>query len=73
MDPLQADLKSVNAALKEKPDVLNADLKEKLKILTFNLSMLERDGAKAAHNHDYAMEIMSLAATDLMLVKAALK
>jgi predicted CXXCH cytochrome family protein len=73
MDPLQTELKAVNAALKEKPDALNAELKEKLKNLTFNLSMLERDGAQAAHNHDYAMEIMSLAATDLKAVKAALK
>jgi predicted CXXCH cytochrome family protein len=73
MDPLQVELKAVNAAVKEKPDALNAELKEKLKNLTFNHSMLERDGARAAHNHDYAMVIMSLAATDLKAIKAALR
>jgi predicted CXXCH cytochrome family protein len=73
MDPLQAELKAVNAAVKDKPDALNAELNEKLKNLTFNLSMLERDKARGAHNHDYAMEIMSLAAADLKAIKEILK
>jgi len=73
MDPIQADLKAINDAVKEKPDRLNAALKEKLSNLTFNISLLERDGSRGAHNHDYALEIMTHAAKELQEIKAAIK
>jgi predicted CXXCH cytochrome family protein len=73
MDPLQADLKSVNAVLKENPDILNAELKAKLGDVRSNLSIIESDGSHGAHNLDYALEIMSLAASDLKEIKAAMK
>ncbi len=73
MDPIQADLKAVHDAVKENPDLLNASLKEKLSNLTFNISLLERDGSRGAHNHDYAMEIMTHAAKELKEIKAAIK
>ena len=73
MDMVQADAKAINTATREKPDLLNADLKAKLNNLTFNLSMLERDKSRGAHNHDYALEIMDKAAKDLKELKAAIK
>ena len=73
MGPLQADLNSINAASKEKPDLLNAELKAKLANVRFNLSMLERDRSRGAHNPDFALEIMSLASADLKALKAAVK
>jgi predicted CXXCH cytochrome family protein len=73
MDPIQADLKAINDAVKGKPDLLDAAMKETLSNLTFNLSLLERDGSRGAHNHDYALEIMTHAAKELQKIKAAIK
>jgi predicted CXXCH cytochrome family protein len=73
MDPLQAELKIINAAVKDKPDLLNAEQKVKLNNVRFNLSLLERDRSRSAHNWDYALEIMSLASADLKELKAAIK
>ncbi len=73
MDALQADLKTVSTALKEKPDILSAELKTKFNDVRGNLSILVRDGSRSAHNHDYALEIMTLAGKDLSELKAALK
>jgi hypothetical protein len=73
MDLLQADMNSINAAIKEKPALLNAELKVKLANVRFNLSMLERDRSRGAHNLDFALEIMSLASADLKALKAAVK
>lgn len=73
MDPIQVELKAINAAVKEKPDLLNAAMKEKLSNLTFNISLLERDGSQGAHNHDYALYIMSHASRDLKELKTAIK
>jgi predicted CXXCH cytochrome family protein len=73
MDPLQADLKAVDAALKEKPTALSAELKAKLDALKTNIYMIEREGSRGAHNLDFALEVMSLASRDLKEVKAALK
>jgi predicted CXXCH cytochrome family protein len=73
MDPLQADLKDIDAGLKEKPDRLNAELKTKLNNVRFNLSVLERDRSRGVHNHDFAMEVMIQSARGISEVKAAMK
>jgi predicted CXXCH cytochrome family protein len=73
MEPLQADLKAVDTALKEKPTALNAELRAKLDALKTNISMIERDGSSGAHNLDFALEIVALANKDLKGIKAALK
>jgi hypothetical protein len=67
------EVNSISAALKEKPDPLNADLKKKFEDLRFNLSILTRDRSQSAHNLDYALEIMALASSDLKILKAAVK
>lgn len=73
MDSLQADVNAIGAALKEKPDLLNADLKKKLGDVRFNLSILTRDGSRSAHNFDYSLEIMAQVSVDLKELKAAIK
>ena len=73
MDPLQADLNAINAALKEKPNLLNDALKTKLSNVGANLSMLAHDSSRGAHNVDFASEIMSSAAKDLLEIKSAIK
>ncbi len=73
MDPIQADLKAVDAALKDKPDLLNDALKAKLTDVRRNLAIVIRDGSNGAHNLDYALEIMALAKSDLKEIKAAIE
>jgi predicted CXXCH cytochrome family protein len=73
MDPLQADLNAINAALKEKPGLLNDPLKAKLNDTRANLLILTKDMSQGVHNFDFALEIMSLAAKDLKEIKAAIK
>jgi predicted CXXCH cytochrome family protein len=73
MDVLQDDLKVISSALKEKPDLLNAELKARLGDARTNLSILERDGSRGAHNPDLALEIMAVATRTLKEVKAAVK
>jgi predicted CXXCH cytochrome family protein len=72
-DALQADLNAIGTVLKDKPDILTEDLKKKLGDLRFNLGILARDGSRSAHNFDYTMEILYLAANDIKELKAALK
>jgi predicted CXXCH cytochrome family protein len=72
MDPIQADLALINGSLKQNPNLLNADLKAKFNDLKANLSIIERDGSRGAHNLDYALEIMTLASGDLKGIKAAI-
>jgi len=73
MDAIQTDLKNISAAVKEKPDLLTAELKTKLSDARANLSLLTRDRSRGAHNLDFAMEIMSVASRSLNEVKAAVK
>ena len=73
MDVLQADMNTISAALKEKPNLLNAGLKKKFDDTRSNLSNLVREGSRGAHNFDYALEIMALASKDLREIKAAAK
>jgi predicted CXXCH cytochrome family protein len=73
MDPLQADLNAVNAAVKEKPGLLNDKMNTKLNDLRANLLILAKDKSQGAHNIDFALEIISLAAKDLAEIKAAIK
>jgi predicted CXXCH cytochrome family protein len=73
MDPIQADLAAISAAMKEKPDLLNADLKTKLSDVRANLFILQQDASRGAHNLDFALEIMALASKDIKLIKAAIK
>lgn len=70
--PLRADLKEIDAALAKKPDLLDARLKSKLEDIKHNLSILERDGSRGAHNFVFLLEISSLAAADLKEIKAAI-
>jgi predicted CXXCH cytochrome family protein len=70
MDPIQTDLKAIDAALKENPDLLNDTLKAKLNDVRGNLAIIIWDRSRGAHNLDYALEIMALAATDLKEIKA---
>jgi len=73
MEPLQADMNAIGAALKEKPNLLSDALKTKLNNARANLSMLARDGSRGAHNVDFTSEIMSVAAKDLREIKTAIK
>jgi predicted CXXCH cytochrome family protein len=73
MAPLLADVKAIETALKNNPDLLNASLKSKLDDVKFNLSILERDGSRGFHNFVFSLEITSLAAGDLKEIKAAIR
>jgi predicted CXXCH cytochrome family protein len=73
MDALQADLKNISAAVKDKPDLLTGDLKGKLSSAGRNLGTLARDGSRGAHNFEYAMKVMDQAGNDLEAVKAVVK
>ena len=73
MDSLQADLKLIGAAMKEKPELLNTELKGKLNAARGNLSVLTRDKSRGAHNFDYAMKIMDQAGKDIEAIKAAMQ
>ncbi len=71
MDPLQADLTAISAALKTNPSLLDEAAKAKLSDVRFNLSILVRDGSQGAHNIDLTAEILSRSAKDLKEIKAA--
>jgi len=73
MDPIEADMRTISARLKEKPDMLNADLKAKLSDVRANLFILQRDASLGAHNLDFALEIMAKASKDIKEIKAAIK
>ena len=73
MDALRTDLKTIDAALKQKPDLVNGELKGQLNAARGNLSVLARDGSKGAHNFAYATKVMDQAGNSLELVKAAMK
>jgi hypothetical protein len=73
MNALQEDVKAIGAALKEKPDLLNAELKTKFGNVRNNLFVLTRDGSRGAHNFEYATKIMNEAGKDLGEVKAVIK
>ncbi len=73
MEPIQADLDVIDAALKENPDLLNDTLKTKLGDVRSNLMIIIRDRSRGAHNLDYSLEIMALAASDLKEIKASIK
>ena len=72
MDPIEADMKEINTALKQKPDLLNAELKEKLSSIRTNLAIVQRDGSKGAHNLDFALEIAAQAKSGLKEIKTAI-
>ena len=69
MDPIQADLKTVEIALKKNPDLLDSELKAKLDDIKANLSIIIKDGSEGVHNLDYALEIMALAKRHLVEIK----
>ena len=73
MDPIEADMAEISAAIKAKPDLLNANLKAKLDTVRFNLSIIQKDGSRGAHNLDFALEIMVMASKDIREIKAAIK
>jgi predicted CXXCH cytochrome family protein len=73
MDPLQADLNTISAALKQDPNLLDAQMKQKLSDVRFNLSLLTRDGSRGSHNIDLTAEIFSNASKDLRALKSAMQ
>jgi predicted CXXCH cytochrome family protein len=73
MKTLLADVKTIDEALKKKPDLLNATLKSKLDDVKANLSLLEKDGSRGFHNFVFMMEITDNAAAGLKKIKAAIK
>ena len=73
IEPLQADINAISAALKERPGLLDDKMKAKWNDLRANLSMLTKDGSRGAHNFDFAAVIMESAAKDLGEIKAAMK
>lgn len=73
MGPVQADLETVEIALKKNPDLLNAELKAKLDDIRANLSIIMEDGSGGVHNLDYALEIMALAKRHLVTIKKAVQ
>jgi predicted CXXCH cytochrome family protein len=73
MDSLQADLKIITAAMKEKPDAFADELKTRINSARSNLTLLTRDGSLGAHNFDYAGKVMDQAGKDIKAAKAAMK
>jgi predicted CXXCH cytochrome family protein len=73
MAPLLADVKTIEAALKKTPGLLNASLKSKFDDVKANLALLEKDGSRSFHNFVFSLEIASLASGDLKEIKAAIK
>jgi predicted CXXCH cytochrome family protein len=73
MDPIQADLKTIEMALKKNPGLLNAELMAKLDDIKANLSIIIKDGSDGVHNLDYALEIMALAKRHLREIKEAVQ
>jgi hypothetical protein len=73
IDSLQADMKAINAAMKEKASLATADMRTKVRNVQANLTILTRDGSRGAHNFSYAQKIMAQAGKDLEEVKTALK
>jgi len=73
LEPVEADMRIIDEALKNNPDLLNAELKQRLEDTKANLSIIEQDGSEGVHNLDYALEIMSLAKRELAKVKEAIK
>jgi predicted CXXCH cytochrome family protein len=73
MTPLLADVKTIEAALKKTPGLLNTALKLKFDDVKANLAILEKDGSRSFHNFVFSLEITSLAATDLKEIKAVIK
>ena len=72
MAPLLADVKTIEAALKKNPGLLNASLKSKFEDVKANLAILEKDGSRGFHNFVFSLEITSMASADLKEIKAAL-
>lgn len=73
MNSLQADLKTISAVVKEKPDAFSAELKIRINSVRSNLMLLTRDGSRGAHNFEYARKVMDQAGKDLDAAKAATK
>ena len=73
MDPIQADLKTIEIALEKNPDLLNAEFKARLDDIKGNLSIIINDGSDGVHNLDYALEIMALARRHLAEIKKAIQ
>ena len=73
MAPLLADVKSIDAALKKAPGLLDATLKSKFDNVKANLSILQADGSRGFHNFVFSLEITGQASGDLKEIKAAIK
>lgn len=69
---LQADITAIADTLKADPKALPDDLKAKYDIAKTNLSIIQNDGSRGAHNFEFAMRIFADASKKLTEVKAAL-
>jgi predicted CXXCH cytochrome family protein len=67
-----ADKAVIEAAVKVNPNALTAELKATFDAAKTNLSFIEADASKGAHNFEYAIKIATKAAKDMAAVKAAL-
>lgn len=68
----KADAAVIDAALKANPNALTQELKDKYAVAKTNISFVEADASKGAHNFEYAMKIVTAAQKDTAAVKAGL-
>ncbi len=71
IEALQSDLKTIAAATKADPSLLNSELKPKLDAARGNLSLIQRDGSRGAHNFEYATKVIDQAQKYIETLKAA--
>jgi predicted CXXCH cytochrome family protein len=69
---LKADVAAIEAALQTNPGVLSEDQKTTLAKVKTNISFVEADGSKGAHNFEYTIKILTAAQKALAPLKAAL-
>jgi predicted CXXCH cytochrome family protein len=70
---LKADIAAIDAALKANANALTAQLKATYDAAKTNVSMVEADASKGAHNFEYTMKILAQAKKDIATAKAGLK
>jgi predicted CXXCH cytochrome family protein len=71
--PLLEDTKTIEAALKKSPGLLDATLKSRFDDVKANLELLEKDGSRGFHNFVFSLEIASMASRELKEIKATIK
>jgi predicted CXXCH cytochrome family protein len=69
---LKNDFAKIDAALKANPNALSKELKAQYDAAKTNMSLVDGDGSKGAHNFEYATKILSSALKTVDSVKAVL-